>query len=192
VAVSGTVDTSGNAVPSAKVSLKSSAGGQTFESLTDTSGKYSFANLAPGDYEVNISAQGFIAKTASVSLAASQNTNWVIESSSGNAVTPSLNDLGFPSEVSQGNAAEQARLDKRSHMLKIHQRLGLITIVPLVATIIASSMAGGRHATAAGRDVHAGMGGEGQLRTHVCGEAEIELIRLAGGAHAQRDVRRSD
>lgn len=43
-------------------------------------------------------------------------------------------------------------------MLKTHQRLGLITIAPLVATIIASSMAGGRHGTATGRDVHAGLG----------------------------------
>jgi hypothetical protein len=43
-------------------------------------------------------------------------------------------------------------------MLKTHQRLGLITIAPLVATIVASSMAGGKHATATGRDVHGALG----------------------------------
>jgi hypothetical protein len=43
-------------------------------------------------------------------------------------------------------------------MLKIHQRLGLLTLAPLVATIIASSMAGGRHATATGREVHGALG----------------------------------
>jgi len=37
---------------------------------------------------------------------------------------PTLGDLGFPTEQTKGSAEEQARLDKRSHMLKIHQRLG--------------------------------------------------------------------
>ena len=41
--------------------------------------------------------------------------------------------FGFPLARRRGTP-EQARLDKRSHMLKIHQRLGLITIAPLVAT----------------------------------------------------------
>src|SRR5271169_5533698 len=39
---------------------------------------------------------------------------------------PSLTDLGFPPDVTQGNAKNQALLDKRTHMLKIHQRMGLI------------------------------------------------------------------
>ena len=56
---------------------------------------------------------------------------------------PTLGDLGFPMEQTKGSAAEQARRDKRSHMLKIHQRLGLITTIPL-ATILSSGLAGGR------------------------------------------------
>jgi hypothetical protein len=43
-------------------------------------------------------------------------------------------------------------------MLKMHQRFGLITLAPLIATIATSSLAGGRHSTATGRDVHAGLG----------------------------------
>jgi len=49
---------------------------------------------------------------------------------------PFLGDLGFPTSATQPNPQEQARLNKRSHMLKIHQRLGLITTVPLIATVI--------------------------------------------------------
>jgi len=49
---------------------------------------------------------------------------------------------GFPAEQTQANAAQQALLDKRTHMLKIHQRMGLITTAPLIATVIASMGAG--------------------------------------------------
>ena len=71
---------------------------------------------------------------------------------------PSLGDLGFPSEQTKPNPEQQARLDKRSHMLRIHQRLGLVTTVPLLATVITGSMAGGRRTTSASRDLHAALG----------------------------------
>ena len=73
------------------------------------------------------------------------------------AAKPSLQDLGFPPDQAQGNAEAQARLDKRSHMLKIHQRLGLITLIPLLATIITSSGASG-HGSASGRNLHGALG----------------------------------
>ncbi|HVR07042.1 MAG TPA: hypothetical protein VMW75_03275 [Thermoanaerobaculia bacterium] len=76
----------------------------------------------------------------------------------GNPAPPSLEDLGFGSEQTQGSAQSQALLDKRSHMLKIHQRLGLITTVPLVATIFSGGLAGGRSTSSSGRDLHAGLG----------------------------------
>ena len=50
----------------------------------------------------------------------------------------SLGDLGFSSSQTQANPALQARLDKRTRMLKIHQKLGLITLAPLYATVLVS------------------------------------------------------
>jgi hypothetical protein len=44
-------------------------------------------------------------------------------------------------------------------MLKIHQRLGLITTGPLIATLILSNGAAGRNSTASGRELHAAVGG---------------------------------
>ncbi len=41
----------------------------------------------------------------------------------------------------QSNAQMQARLNKRTHMLKIHQTLGLITTIPMVATLITGPQA---------------------------------------------------
>jgi|SRR5579863_1375613 len=77
---------------------------------------------------------------------------------SSSAGGPSLTDLGFPPEATQGNPKIQALLDKRTHMLKIHQRLGLITTIPLLATLITSVNAGGRNTSTASRDLHTALG----------------------------------
>ena len=79
--------------------------------------------------------------------------------SSSKTAEPSLGDLGFPSTQTQSNPEEQARLDKRTHMLKIHQRMGLITTVPLLATLLTSLNAGGKNTSSTSRDVHAALGG---------------------------------
>jgi len=72
---------------------------------------------------------------------------------------PSLGDLGFPSSETKSNPQQQALLDKRTHMLKVHQRLGLITAIPMAATIISSAGAGGRAESSSSRDLHAALGG---------------------------------
>jgi hypothetical protein len=72
---------------------------------------------------------------------------------------PSLDDLGFTPEQTQANAKEQALLDKRTHMLKIHQRMGLITTIPLIATVALSLNAGGKSTSTTSRDLHAALGG---------------------------------
>ena len=80
---------------------------------------------------------------------------------------PSLQDLGFNPQQMQANPKLQARLDKRTHMLKIHQRLGLITAAPMIADLITGPMAKakGRNGqtitepTSANIDLHAALGG---------------------------------
>ena len=72
---------------------------------------------------------------------------------------PSLEDLGFSASQTQADAQRQALLDKRTHMLKVHQRLGLIAAIPITATVIASFGAGGKDTSSASRDLHAALGG---------------------------------
>jgi len=71
---------------------------------------------------------------------------------------PSLEDLGFSKSETQADAARQALLDKRTRMLKIHQRMGLITAAPLLATVISSIGAGGKNTSSASRDLHTALG----------------------------------
>ena len=75
-----------------------------------------------------------------------------------NPAAPTLEDLGLSPDQIRGNAQDQARLDKRSHMLKIHQRLGLITTIPLLATVLSGGFAGGKTTSSSSRDLHAALG----------------------------------
>lgn len=70
----------------------------------------------------------------------------------------SLGDLGFTAAQTQGNAQDQARLDKRSHMLKIHQRLGLMDTAPLLATVFLGVGAGGKTTSSSDRFAHLALG----------------------------------
>jgi hypothetical protein len=54
---------------------------------------------------------------------------------------PSLQDLGITPAQTRGSAQQQAMLDKRTHMLKVHQTLGLITTIPMAAALITGPMA---------------------------------------------------
>jgi len=75
-----------------------------------------------------------------------------------NENAPSLGDLGFSKSETEANARQQALLDKRTHMLKIHQRMGLITTIPMIATVITSLNAGGKSEGTASRDLHVALG----------------------------------
>lgn len=153
--ISGTVASqSGAGIDNAMVAVKNLATGQSSTVATNSTGFFSATNLAAGAYEVTASAGGFTADTTHVALAAgeTQHTNFSLVPSL------SLSGLGFTPAQTQGNAKEQARLNKRSHMLQIHQRLGLITLAPLVATVVTGGFAGGRSTSSTDRDLHAALG----------------------------------
>jgi hypothetical protein len=70
-----------------------------------------------------------------------------------------LKDLGFSQGQLQTNEARQRLLDERSLLLKRHQRMGLITAVPFLATILTAGGAKGHQGNhASGRNVHALLG----------------------------------
>ena len=180
--LSGTVtDSAGRVLPNAKVTVKNLSTGQSTETQADSAGLYSVSNLAAGDYEVSASAAGISTPAAKVTVTAgSPRTLSLILTSamqqppatppaapppenlpnapSSAQTAPSLADLGFSKSETQANAAQQALLDKRTHMLKIHQRVGLITTIPMVASVITSLNAGGRSEGTASRDLHVALG----------------------------------
>jgi hypothetical protein len=77
---------------------------------------------------------------------------------SSNSQAPSLEDLGLSPSQTRSDPQLQARLDKRAHMLKIHQRLGLITAVPLIVSVATGFGAGGKSTSSADRWAHLALG----------------------------------
>jgi hypothetical protein len=166
--LTGTVTGPAGAIANATVSIRNVATNQSTETRANAAGLYSLPNLAAGEYEVSISAEGMVnAKVSNVKVVAGTtatlNPTLTAASASTPAVSdataPSLGDLGFSPNQAQGSAQDQARLDRRTHMLMMHQRLGLITTAPLIATLITSNMAASKRSTTeTGRDVHAALG----------------------------------
>jgi hypothetical protein len=174
------VDSSGNPIANATVTVTSVDNGQARSATTGTDGSYRFDELPMGNYRMKLEAAGF--QTLEIPSATVDGTqpSVVDEKLQANAPTtikptleqqdnlpnapssstaPSLSDLGLTPEQTQGNAREQALLDKRTHMLKIHQRMGLITTIPLIATVILGPGAGGKSEGTATRDLHVALGG---------------------------------
>jgi len=174
-ALTGTItDSSGAGVPNARISVRSLDTSPLTTTQSNPAGLYSLSNLTPGEYEVSISADGFATQSVKTTLtggvSVTLNTTLTAQGAQNAPISnlpnapsstkpaPSLEDLGFTPEQVQGNTKEQALLDKRTHMLKIHQRLGLITTAPLIATLVTSIGAGGRHTSNTDRTVHMVLG----------------------------------
>ena len=182
--LSGTVtDHAGRVLPDVKVTVKNLATGQSTDTQTNSDGIYTVSNLAAGDYEVSVLAAEGASSTMPTTLTAgaSQKVDLVLnatpppteasptatppapaetlpEAPSAQKTEPSLEDLGFSKTETQSNTAEQALLDKRTRMLRIHQRMGLITTIPLVATVILGPGAGGKSEGTVTRDLHVALG----------------------------------
>ena len=166
--LTGTVtDASGKPVPNAKISITNSATGQSSEAQTGPDGHFSILNLAAGDYEIVVSSNGAGSTAQKVTLAAGSSQSLRLKlSRQGNLPSapassktePSLEDLGFSPSESQANAKQQALLDRRTHMLQIHQRMGLITTIPMIASVVTSLNAGGKSEGTASRDLHVALG----------------------------------
>jgi len=158
-------DAAGAVVAGAEVKATQTATGAVQTATSGTAGEYTLPGLPPGTYTLEVSKEGFgkFAQNEVVVLQNAASTVNVSLQSAAPATAPSLKDLGFAPTDVQGTAKDQARLDRRSHMLQIHQRLGLITLAPLVATLVTSGGAkGGRNSTAGssatGRELHAALG----------------------------------
>ena len=181
--LSGTAtDAKGKPIANAVVALKP-ASGAPMEVRTDSEGNYTIPNLAPGDYTLSGAGVGLRSKDIKVSVttASHQTLDLLLSPGQGGQELPnapaaapssappstSLEDLGFSSQQTQGNAKLQATLEKRTHMLKVHQKLGLITAIPMAATLITGPMAKAkgrngetiREPTDANLDFHAALGG---------------------------------
>ncbi len=191
-ALFGTVtDASGNPIDDAAITAKA-AGGVVTTTASSSDGTYNLSHLDPGDYTVSATAKGFTPKSAATKLAAgdTQTLDFSLASPSSQqeapstppAATPapelpnapssapappSLGDLGFTPQQSQADPQLQALLQKRTEMLKIHQRLGLITTIPMAAAVITGPFAKAKgkngeiikEPTTANLDFHAALGG---------------------------------
>ncbi len=191
--ISGIVrDSAGKLVSDAQVSIKDVDTAQSTEIKTNSAGAYMKSNLIPGKYTVSVSGVGLNSQTNNVTLIAAEevHTDFVLDtepqqqetppnklppapqpnpqtSPAGTSNTPSLQDLGFGASQTQGSAKEQALLNKRTHMLKVHQTLGLITAIPMVATLITGPQAKAKgkngepitEPTDANLDFHIALGG---------------------------------
>lgn len=174
------VDSSGNPVANATVAVTNVGNGQARSATTATDGSYRFDDLPLGNYRMKLEATDFqtleipsatvdgtkpsvvdeklqASAPTTVKPTPEQQDNLPNAPSSSRA--PSLSDLGLTPEQTRGNPREQALLDKRTHMLKIHQRMGLITTIPLIATVILGPGAGGKSEGTATRDLHVALGG---------------------------------
>ncbi len=123
---------------------------------TDSPGLFSVPALLPGEHPISVSPTGFSANVVNVTIAAgaNQRLNMTLRG------VLSLGDLGFSPADTQGTAEAQARLDKRSHMLRVHQRLALIAPAPLFASVVTGTLAVSKATSSTDRFTHLALGSQ--------------------------------
>jgi hypothetical protein len=104
---------------------------------------------------------------------------------------PNLGDLGFSTQQTQADPKLQALLDRRTHMLKVHQKLGLITLAPMAAALITGPMAKAKgkngqtitEPTNANLDTHFALGALTGAMYAATAFYAIEAPRIPGSHH---------
>lgn len=174
-------DASGKPLAKATVHIRNSETGNAIDVESDLAGSFSASNLPSGDYEISADAEGFEPAFAKAVLVAGRQftLSLVLNAKSAapspqelpnapsSAQQPSLGDLGFTPQQTEANPQFQAMLEKRTEMLRIHQRLGLITAIPMAAAVITGPMAKAKgkngqtitEPTNGNLDFHAALGG---------------------------------
>jgi hypothetical protein len=115
--LSGTIsDPSGGVIPGAQISISNTATGISKDFQADSGGYYTAPNLAPGTYQVKVTAQGFSTAVSTVTLAvgAQQQLNLpmkVGETSQTVQVTGSMQQIELTSSTLTGQVESQTILD---------------------------------------------------------------------------------
>ena len=101
----------------------------------------------------------------------------------------SLGDLGFTAADTQGTAGAQARLDKRSHMLRVHQRLALIAAAPLFASVVTGTFAVSKATSSTDRYTHLALGSAAGDLYFMTAYYAIRAPKIPRGGNAWTDSR---
>jgi len=106
---------------------------------------------------------------------------------------PSLADLGLSPDQTRADPDAQARLDRRTHDLKVHQTLGIVTLAPLAAACITSALAppdprnGSGNTT--GRDIHVSLGSLSVAMYGATAYYAIKAPRIPGEGPAKGGIK---
>ena len=131
-------DSTGAAVPNAKISIRNGATDDVRDATSNQDGLYSAPNLLPGTYEVNVSAQGFSAvvqKGISLTVGAQQALNFTLKPGQ---VTQSVEVTDILPSVQSNSSSISATVDSttvRELPLNGRDWTSLATLEPGVAKI---------------------------------------------------------
>lgn len=80
-------DPGGAAIPNANVTARNTDNSETRQTKTTADGRYSFSQLAPGNYEISVESTGFRRAVATLTLQASQTAELNVAMTVGDVAT---------------------------------------------------------------------------------------------------------